>query len=395
MSGKKPRFDPLPASRSRLGLLVWLLLVTVAALIAWAHFSIIDETARAGGTVIASSREQVIQAVDGGALVELRVREGDRVKEGAVLAVFDDTRTRASLVEIEAKSAALRANLARLSAELQGGAPAFPPEVRRFPTVVRAQTELLNERRHALAAELAALSDVARFAKQELDITERLLASGDVSQIEILRARRSATEAQAQLANRKNKYIQDVSAESARAREDFEQVEQQAAQRRKVLENVVVRAPMAGIVKNVKFTTLGAVLRPGDELLQIVPVGDKMVVEAKVLSKDIALVRPGLPATIRFDSYDYTIFGVVDGEVIYVSADTMRDETRQPDGSPSIYYRVHVRTTAAGPVTRTGREISVIPGMTGTVDIRTGRRSLLAYLLKPVTKTLSEAFRER
>jgi membrane fusion protein, adhesin transport system len=393
--GREAARNALPRTTSRLSLMVWMLLALFIALIAWAHYSIVDETARASGTVIASSREQVIQAIDGGVLGQLRVREGDRVKEGDILAVLDDTRTRAALVEIEAKTASLRANIARLTAELSGAAPDFPADVRRFPAVVRAQEELLDGRRKALAAELRSLTEVAQLAREELAITERLLASGDASQIEILRARRTAAEAEAQLANRRNKYVQDVNAELARAREEFEQVDQQAKQRRQQLSNVVLRAPMGGIVKNVRFTTLGGVLRAGDELLQIVPVEDKMIVEAKVSPRDIALVRRGLPATIKFDAYDYTIFGIVDGEVIYVSADTMRDESQRADAVGATYYRVHVRTTAAGPSTRTGRRIEVIPGMTATVDIRTGRRSLLMYLLKPVIKTVSEAFRER
>jgi len=144
----------------------------------------------------------------------------------------------------------------------------------------------------------------------------------------------------------------------------------------------VISSPMSGIVKNVKFTTLGGVLRGGDELLQVVPVDDQMIVEAKVLPRDIALIRPGLQATIKFDAYDYTVFGIVDGEVTYVSADTMRDESQRADSNAATYYRVHVRTTAPGPVTRTGRRIEVLPGMTAQVDIRTGQRSLLTYLLK-------------
>jgi adhesin transport system membrane fusion protein len=258
---------------------------------------------------------------------------------------------------------------------------------------VRLQEALLRERRAALAAELRSLSDVARLTSDELAITERLVLSGDSSQIELLRARRSATESAGALANRRNKYVQDVSAEMARTRDEYEQVEQQATQRRQQLANSVIRSPMGGIVKNVRFTTLGGVLRAGDELLQVVPVEDQMIVEAKVLPRDIAQVRPGLPATIKFDAYDYTVFGIIDGEVIYVSADTMRDEGQK--GDAATYYRVHVRTTVPGPTTRSGRKIAVIPGMTATVDIRTGQRTLLAYLLKPVTKTLSEAFRER
>ena len=375
--------------------LVWSLAIALATLVAWAHYAVMDESTRASGTVIASSRVQVIQSVDGGVLEELRVREGDRVRKGDVLAVFDETRTRASVQETQAKLASQRATMARLEAELSGTQPHFAPELERFPEVVRVERALYAERRRALETELQALADVARLAHDELSMVERLVASGDASQVELLRARRAVTEAESALANRRNKYVQDVSTELAKVREEYEQVEQQLAQKRRLLADAVVSSPASGIIKNVKFTTLGGVLRAGDELLQVVPVDDQMIVEAKVAPRDIALIRPGLKATIKFDAYDYTIFGIVDGEVTYVSADTMRDESQRADSAAATYYRVHVRTTTSGHVTRTGRAIEVLPGMTAQVDIRTGQRTLLTYLLKPVTKTLAEAFTER
>lgn len=385
----------IPSETSRLSLVLWLVLVLVGALIAWAHYSIVDETARASATVIASSRVQVIQAVDGGVIEKLNVREGDRVNKGDVLAVFEETRTKASLEETDAKRTALRANMARLEAELAGREPVFPPELQRLPSVVRQQEALFRDRRSALNAELRSLGDVAKLARDEFGITERLVATGDASQVELLRARRSMTEAEAALNNRRNKFVQDASTELARVREEYEQVEQQVTQKRQQVVNSVIRSPMAGVVKNVRVTTLGGVLRAGEELLQVVPVEDQMILEAKVAPRDIAYIRTGLPATIKFDAYDYAIHGIVDGEVIYISADTIREESTRPDAPGATYYRVHVRTTAPGPVTRIGRKIEVLPGMTATVDIRTGQRTLLMYLLKPVTKTFSEAFRER
>src|SRR3954469_15184592 len=168
-------------------ILVWSLIVVVAALVAWAHYSLIDESTRAGGSVITSSRVQVIQSVDGGVLEQLRVHEGDRVRKGDVLAVFDETRTRASLQETEAKRTSQRATLARLEAELGGTEPQFAPELmKRFPAVVRLQQSLYRDRRNALAAELQALADVARLARDELGMVQRLVASGDASQVELL-----------------------------------------------------------------------------------------------------------------------------------------------------------------------------------------------------------------
>lgn len=395
MSEKKKAQFLIPSETSRLSLVLWLMLLLVGALIAWAHYSTVDETARASATVIASSRVQVIQAVDGGVIEKLNVREGDRVSKGDVLAVFEETRTKASLEETDAKRTALRANMARLEAELASREPVFAPDLQRLPAVVRQQEALFRDRRSALTAELRSLGDVAKLARDELSITERLVATGDASQVELLRARRSATEAEGQLANRRNKFVQDASTELARVREEYEQVEQQVTQKRQQVTNSVIRSPMAGIVKNVRVTTLGGVLRAGEELLQVVPVEDQMILEAKVAPRDIAYIRLGLPATIKFDAYDYAIHGIVDGEVIYISADTIREESQRPDAPGATYYRVHVRTTAPGPVTRIGRKIEVLPGMTATVDIRTGQRTLLMYLLKPITKTFSEAFRER
>ncbi len=395
MSEKKKAQFLIPSETSRLSLVLWLMLLLVGALIAWAHYSTVDETARASATVIASSRVQVIQAVDGGVIEKLNVREGDRVSKGDVLAVFEETRTKASLEETDAKRTALRANMARLEAELASREPVFAPDLQRLPAVVRQQEALFRDRRSALTAELRSLGDVAKLARDELSITERLVATGDASQVELLRARRSATEAEGQLANRRNKFVQDASTELARVREEYEQVEQQVTQKRQQVTNSVIRSPMAGIVKNVRVTTLGGVLRAGEELLQVVPVEDQMILEAKVAPRDIAYIRLGLPATIKFDAYDYAIHGIVDGEVIYISADTIREESQRPDAPGATYYRVHVRTTAPGPVTRIGRKIEVLPGMTAAVDIRTGQRTLLMYLLKPITKTFSEAFRER
>src|SRR5438105_12766102 len=161
-------------------ILVWSVSVALAALVAWSHHSVIDESTRASGTVIASSRVQVIQSVDGGVLEQLRVHEGDRVRKGEVLAVFDETRTRASLQETEAKRTSQRATLTRLEAELGDAKPHFPPELmKRFPAVVQIQQALYQDRRKALAAELEALTAVARLARDELAMVERLVASGD------------------------------------------------------------------------------------------------------------------------------------------------------------------------------------------------------------------------
>lgn len=375
--------------------LIWLVAATLGGLVAWASVSKVDQVVRAQATVIASRRVQVIQSVDGGVLIQLGVAEGDRVRKGQVLARFDETRTRSELDATQAKRASLLATTARLRAELDNAATVnYPAEVRRYPEIMRDQNSLLAGRRANLHTDLATLGGIVRTAREELQITEKLLADGDSNRVELLRATRQLAEAQARMDSRRNQFVQDVNAELTKTRDELEQIQEQNTQRKRQLDNIVVVAPMDGIVKNVRFTTLGAVLKPGDELLSIVPLDDRMIVEAKVAPRDIALVHPGLESMIKFDAYDYTVYGAVPGQVSYVSADSMREEGQRPDAPGSTYYRVHV-VTASPAATHTGRSLDVIPGMTTTIDIRTGRRTVLEFLLKPVIKTFSEAFGER
>lgn len=375
-------------------LVLWFIVATLGILLYLASVSQVDQVARATGTAIASRRVQVIQAVDGGVIEQIDVVEGDRVRAGQVLARFDPVRPRSENDAADAKYAALAAANARLNAELSGGAIQWPEPTRRYAEFMQVQQQLLNGRRQTLNADLANLRGLVQASAEEMAITERLVKAGDSSQLELLRARRQVTEAQSKLDSRRNQYQQDVQTEQAKVRDELEQAEQQATQRRRLLQNIVVTAPMDGIVKNVRFTTLGAVLRPGDELLTIVPVDNRMIVEAKVAPRDIALIRNGLHASLRFDAYDYTSYGAVEGEVVYVSADSMREESQRADAASQTYYRVHVQVISPA-TTRTGQHIDVIPGMTAMVDVRTGQRSVLEFLFKPINKVMSEAFGER
>ena len=389
---------PYPArlncQRGWISMTVWLILAALAGSFYWAQISDIDFVARAPATVISSSRIQVIQAVDGGVIESIRVREGDRVKRGQILARFEELKTRSVLGEAQAKRAALLANVARLQAELSGRAITFPSEVLRYPDMLQSQQELMAGRRQNLESDLRALDEALKFSRDELSMMERLFKGGDVSQLELIRARRLVTEAQAKISNRKNQYLQDAKAELTKNREELAQVEQQALQRNQQLVNVTIRAPMSGIVKNVRFTTLGAVLRPGDELMSIVPVEDELIIEARVSPKDIGFVREGLKAMIKFDAYDYTVYGTIEEKVSYVSADSVRDESQRNTDVNASYYRVHILTKSSV-MTRVGKTIDLIPGMTASVDIRLGSRSVLDTLLKPIMKTFSEAFSER
>jgi len=219
-----------------------------------------------------------------------------------------------------------------------------------------------------------------------------LAKNGDVSRSEVIRSERILNDVEAQLVNRKNRYYQDARVELARTEDDIGQNEQVRNMRLQQLKDSTLVAPVAGVVKNVRVTTQGGVLRAGEELLQIVPLDDQLIVEAKVRPSDIGLLKKGLPANIRFDAFDYTVYGAVSGKVAYISADTLKEETRTGEQS---YYRVHVVTSGNPVKTRTGRTVEILPGMTAQVDIRTGDRTVLEFILKPLRKTLTESLGER
>jgi len=382
-----------PKSGRNSGVL-WTVVLGCAAVAGWAAFYEIDEVVRASGTVIASSRVQVIQSVDGGVIASLSVKEGDRVEKGQVLATLEQVRVGAAVNELQAKLAALRAQVARLQAEVTGaGGINFRADVLLYPDIVRVQRALFTQKIGGLKEELRTLQVAVDLAKEDAKLVRELAKTGDVSRSEVIRAERALNDADAQLINRRNKYMQDARTELAKAEDDIAQAEQVRTQRAQQLEDSVFKAAMAGIVKNVRVTTQGGVLKSGEELMQIVPVDDAMIIEAKVNPADIARIKPGLETNLRFDPFDYTIFGAVAGKVSYVSADTLKEESSQK-GEQS-YYRVHVVTNTAPVISQTGRKLDILPGMTAQVDIKTGSRSVLHYLLKPLRKTTSEAFGER
>lgn len=372
---------------------LWVLVIAFIAAACWAYFYRVDQVVRGRGAFIAASRVQVIQAVDGGMIVSLKVKEGDRVERGQVLAVLDQTRFSAALQEIQARLAAFRASAARLRAEMTGaGSIRFPPDVLKYPELVNVETALFRQRTQGFHAEMRTAQVAVDLAREDAKLVDELAKNGDVSRSEVIRARRMVNEAEAQLINRRNKYYQDARTELAKVEDSIMQNEQIVAQRAQQVEDTELRATVPGIVKNMRLTTAGSVLRPGEELMQIVPIGEELIVEVKIRPADIGQLRPGLPANIRVDPYDYTIFGAVSGTVSYISADTLKEETRAGE---QVYYRVHVVTKGDPVITQTGKKIDIFPGMTCQVDIRTGDRTVLEYILKPLRKTLTESLGER
>ncbi len=371
---------------------VWLAAAVVLIFGLWARWAVLDQITRASGSVIASSKTQVIQSMDGGTIQALHVKEGDTVDAGQVLVQFDKTRPEAGYLEYRAKMAALTAAVTRLQAEVLGGTPKFPELVKAYPDIEQAQTQLFNKRQSAIREEIQALQGMIDLSQKELAMTEPLLKSGDVSLTDVLRLQRQVADLKAQQANRKNKYFQDSQTELSKAQEDLAGVEQTMAQRKSQLDLTELRAPVRGVVKNVRITTQGGVVRPGDEVMQIVPLEDDLVVQARVAPSDIAFLKIGQTATVKIDAYDYTVYGDLSGKLTYISPDTLTEDLKQGE---QPYYRVMVRTDGRRFSARPDEQLDIQPGMTATIEVKTGQRTVLQYLLKPVVKTLSQSLGER
>lgn len=264
------------------GRLVLLLSASVALFIAWAGYFEIDQTVHTVGQVILSARTQLVQTADGGVLKELNVQEGDTVSSGQLLAVLEKERVQANLEETRAKIMSLKAALLRAKAEVQFSSPQFGSEFKRYPEFVSAQQGLYAQRKRSLDEELKALQDTLTMALQEKRMNDNLLKNGDVSELDVLRAKRQVTEIEGRIAASKNKYLQDARTELTRIEDDLSSQLQKLSGAENVLSHTDITAPMDGVVKTLKIHTLGGVLRPGDELMQIAPVGDALLMEAKV-----------------------------------------------------------------------------------------------------------------
>ena len=373
----------------------WVLRVTALAFVCflgWAYFSEIDQVARAPGVIIPSSKIQIIQSQDGGVLELLPVQAGDKVVRGQVVAQFNQTDVEADYLEAAAKVAGLSATMARLRAEIFGVEPVFSDSLLAYPHFVKSQRALFVKRQAAQGEEISALEGILLLVREEIEMNLPLVRQGDVSRTEILRLKRQEAELVAKITNTSNKYFQDVQAEYNQAEGELESVRQALVQRQRQLRQKTLKAPVAGIVKNIRVTTEGGVIRPGEVVMEIVPIGKDFVIEAKLSPADIGFVSVGQSVAVKVDAFDYTIYGDLAGTLSYISADTLAEQSPQGDVP---YYRIHVRTNGKKFSGKSAENLQILPGMTTTVEIRTGKNTVLNYLLKPIAKTLVESMGER
>ena len=363
----------------------------VSAFLLWAYHSRVSELTRGQGKVIPSGSTQIVQSLEGGILSDLFVSESSFVEKGQVLAKLDDTAIlspyRESLIERDN----LVAKIARLDAESQElddvGFPKYLEESN--ADLVISETLLFQTRRDQINTNQKRLQKSLDLKSRELSITKPLAKSGVVSQVELLRLETMVNDLEGQLEREKSEYLNEVVSQNNEYKTKLSQIEQSVLAFEDRVSRTDIKAPLSGIVNKIHVKTLGGVLQPGAPIMEIVPIEDSLLVEAKISPSDIAFVKLEQEATVKLTAYDYSIYGGLEGKVARISADTFLNEE---DGQS--YYQILVRTGERSLKTTTER-FEILPGMVAQVDIKTGKKSVLDYLLKPLMRAKMNAFTER
>lgn len=377
---------PLPKS----SVIIWIVGIGLLVLLIWAWLFSLEEVSTGTGKVIPSSKEQVVQSLEGGILTTLNVREGEIVERGQVLAQLDPTRFESNVGESESLLISSRATSARLRAEVSGTPLVFPEEVLKYPKLVKEETALYQSRRANLEESVAGLEQALVLVQQELEMTAPLVAKGAASEVEVLRLKREANDLRNQMNDIRNQYYVSAREELSKANTDVETQQQVVRGKSDTLSRTIFKSPVRGIVKEIDVMTLGGVIPQNGKLMTIVPLDEKLLVEARISPRDIAFIRPDQEALVKITAYDYSIYGGLNGKVAMISPDTIRDEVKQDQ----FYYRVYIRTDSDKLNNNAGQEFNITPGMVATVDIRTGSKTVMDYLIKPFNKA-KEALQER
>ncbi|AZD35980.1 MULTISPECIES: HlyD family type I secretion periplasmic adaptor subunit [Pseudomonas] len=375
-------------------LMLYLIATVLVGGLIWAHFARVEEITRGEAKIVSLSREQIIQSLEGGILAEMEVREGDVVEKGQVLLRIDPTRAKSSYREALSKVIGLKATITRLRSEAYKQPLVFDDIVQQDPAVIAQETRAYVARKRALEESVNALERSYGLSKREIRLAEPLAAKGLMSEVELLRIQRQANEIKSQIVERINRFQADANSELTKAELELSQISENLVGRADIVDRTTITAPVRGTVKNVRVNTIGGVIQPGEHILEIVPLEEQLLVEGKIKPSDVAFLHPGLPATVKITAYDYAIYGGLKGRVEHISPDTLKDDEKAgPARKDDTYYRVMVLTETSE-LSAGGKKLPIIPGMIASVEIRTGEKTILDYLLKPVLKA-REAFRER
>lgn len=375
-------------------LVLIIFMAVIVCFLTWANFARVEEITKGEAKIVSRSHEQVIQSLEGGILATMEVHEGQEVKRGEVLLKIDPTRAQASYRETLNKVLGLKATIARLRAEAYGQPLVFDDQVKSDPAVVEQETKAYNARKQALHDAVGALQRSYELSMREIQMSQPLANRGLLSEVEMLRMQRQANDLQSQIVERRNRYQAEANADLNKLELELSQTSENLIGRADIMERTTIAAPVNGTVKNIRVNTIGGVIQPGEHIMEIVPSEDQLLVEAKIRPSDVAFLHPGLPATVKITAYDYGIYGGLKGQVELISPDTIKDDAKTAAGRPDdTYYRVLVLTDSST-LDVGDKHLPIIPGMIASVEVRTGEKTILEYLLKPVFKA-REAFRER
>lgn len=380
--------DQVRLSRAKLVVKLLAVLLTVAVL--WAYFAVLDEVSTGFGRVVPIRKEQVVQSLEGGIVSTLHVRENQIVEAGELLAQLDPKMTASNVGESSAKYRAALASAARLTAEVNQQPLVFPTELDDYPDLIATETQLFEARTRNLNETLSWIETSAALVREELEVNQSLSDIGAASAVEIIRLKRQLAELELKKVETGTQYVVQAREELAQANSEITSLRSVIDGRSDSLSRLTLRSPVRGIVKNIEVSTIGGVIPPNGKLMDIIPLGDQLLIEARISPRDIAFIRPDQRATVKITAYDYAVYGALEGRVSAISPDTIQDEV-DPE---TYYYRVYVETENDALVNEAGGRFPIAPGMIATVDIHTGEKTVLDYLIKPFNKA-QEAMRER
>jgi adhesin transport system membrane fusion protein len=413
-------------------LTIWGIIAFFVFLVLWANFAVLDEVTRGDGKAIPSSKLQKIQNLEGGIIAQIYAREGEIVEAGAPLLRLDDTRFVSNVGETEADRIGLALRVERLSAEVEDRPLNIDAELRKAaPSQAASEESLFQSRHQQLQDEIGGLQEQLvqrqqelrefsskqaqyrnslQLLRQEIAMSEPLVAQGAISQVEVLRLKRAEVENRGQLdatslaipraesavkeVERKidetrGKFRSDALTQLNEARTDLNKAQATGKALEDRVSRTLVTSPVRGIVKQVLVNTIGGVIQPGSDLVEIVPLDDTLLIEARIRPQDIAFLHPGQEAMVKFSAYDFTIYGGLKAKLEQIGADTITDEEGK-----NTFYLIKLRTDRSHLGTDE-KPLLIIPGMVATVDIITGKKSVLSYLLKPIIRARAEALHER
>ena len=370
------------------------LFVVIIPLLIWANFAEIEQRSTTRGIVIASDKTQKIQSPIDGVVDIIMVKEGEKVKQGDLLVVLEKEQNQAALDAAASKVASLQAKLIRLKAEILGENLNYPDDFLKkdYQEFVTTQKNLFVFRKKALEDEISSLESALKLKEEELVSNQKLVDSGDIGRNKILSIDREIVDLRGKISNIKNKFYQSAQEEKTSTEEELSIRKEMFTEKRVTLDRSEILSQMDAAVKEIIITTRGAKVRPGDVILELVPLGQDLIIEAKLKPTDISFIKVGQEARVKLDTYDFSIYGSFTGRVEYISPDTIIEKNARGE---EYFFKVLISLDNSDLMTKKGTSIDITTGMGAQADIITGSRTVLHYIAKPVIKVLDESFTER